>query len=85
MARLKAKDGAVGILPLKMNIMNRESNVGSTHMPGRPLKMRFGRRRNVYIDDQTWQKAVKFGNGNGSEGIRKIFERLKENSLDQNN
>ena len=72
-------------LPLTMNIMNRESNTPAVNTPGRPLKMRFGRRRNVYIDDETWRKAVEFGNGNGSEGIRKIFESLTQETLDQNN
>ena len=66
-------------------MMNRESNSSSSTTPGRPLKMRFGRRRNVYIDDKTWQKAVEFGNGNGSEGIRKIFESIGQEKLDQNN
>jgi len=36
----------------------------------RPREMEGGKRRNVYIDDESWLLAQKFGKGNGSEGIR---------------
>lgn len=29
-----------------------------------------GKRRNIYIDDASWQKAIEIGNGTPSEGIR---------------
>ena len=49
-------------------------NVGShtnVYKPkGRPQEMQGGRRRNVYIDDASWEKAVELGNGNASDGIR---------------
>lgn len=38
--------------------------------PGRPEEMQGGKRRNVYLDDASWAKAVELGNGNASEGIR---------------
>jgi hypothetical protein len=38
--------------------------------PGRPEEMQGGKRRNVYIDDASWAKAVELGNGNASDGIR---------------
>lgn len=38
--------------------------------PGRPEEMQGGKRRNVYLDDASWSKAVEFGNGNASDGIR---------------
>jgi len=33
-----------------------------------------GKRRNVFIDDESWSNAQKLGNGNASEGIRKALE-----------
>ncbi len=38
--------------------------------PGRPEEMQGGKRRNVYLDDASWAKAVEIGNGNASDGIR---------------
>lgn len=38
--------------------------------PGRPEEMLGGKRRNVYLDDASWAKAVEIGNGNASDGIR---------------
>ena len=38
--------------------------------PGRPEEMQGGKRRNVYLDDASWSKAVDLGNGNASDGIR---------------
>lgn len=37
---------------------------------GRPAEMKDGKRRNVYIDDRSWERAAEIGNGNASEGIR---------------
>jgi hypothetical protein len=37
---------------------------------GRPEEMQGGKRRNVYLDDASWDKAVSLGNGNASDGIR---------------
>lgn len=37
---------------------------------GRPQEMQGGKRRNVYIDDASWDKAAKIGKGNASDGIR---------------
>lgn len=37
---------------------------------GRPPKMTDGKRRNIYIDEASWQKAKELGNGKPSEGIR---------------
>lgn len=42
---------------------------------GRPSEMEGGKRRNVYIDDASWARALALGNGNASEGIRKALER----------
>jgi len=38
--------------------------------PGRPEEMQGGKRRNVYLDDASWAKAVELGKGNASDGIR---------------
>lgn len=43
--------------------------------PGRPEQMQDGKRRNVYIDDASWQLAQQIGNGNASEGIRRALSR----------
>jgi hypothetical protein len=32
-----------------------------------------GKRRNIYIDEQSWQRAKLLGNGKPSEGIRKAL------------
>jgi hypothetical protein len=43
--------------------------------PGRPEEMQGGKRRNVYLDDASWDTAVKLGNGNASDGIRMALAR----------
>ena len=43
--------------------------------PGRPEEMQGGKRRNVYLDDASWAKAVEIGNGNASDGIRLALAR----------
>lgn len=43
--------------------------------PGRPEEMQGGKRRNVYLDDVSWAKAVELGNGNASDGIRMALAR----------
>ena len=43
--------------------------------PGRPEEMQGGKRRNVYLDDASWAKAVELGNGNASNGIRMALDR----------
>lgn len=40
---------------------------------GRPVTVE-GKRRNVFIDDLSWQRAQKLGDGNASEGIRRALE-----------
>lgn len=42
--------------------------------PGRPAELKGGGRRNVYMDDASWGKALELGDGNASEGIRKALE-----------
>lgn len=44
---------------------------------GRPEEMKNGKRRNVYIDNQSWEAAKRLGGGNASEGIRIAIERSK--------
>lgn len=39
--------------------------------------MKNGKRRNVYIDNQSWEAAKRLGGGNASEGIRIAIERSK--------
>lgn len=43
--------------------------------PGRPEEMQGGKRRNVYLDEVSWAKAVELGNGNASDGIRMALAR----------
>ena len=43
--------------------------------PGRPEEMQGGKRRNVYLDDASWSRAVELGNGNASDGIRMALAR----------
>jgi hypothetical protein len=46
------------------------------HIPnpsGRPAKLKNGRDRTIYIDDESWEKAKKLGDGKPSEGIRKAI------------
>ena len=45
---------------------------------GRPPKMNDGKRRNIYIDEASWQKAKKLGNGTPSEGIRMALSYIPE-------
>lgn len=37
---------------------------------GRPAEMRGGNRKNVYLDDESWSIAARFGDGNVSKGVR---------------
>jgi hypothetical protein len=46
------------------------------HIPnpsGRPAKLKNGRDRTIYIDDESWEKARKLGDGKPSEGIRRAL------------
>lgn len=45
---------------------------------GRPQKMKDGRARTIYIDDESWGKARALGNGKPSEGIRKALNYTPE-------
>jgi len=44
----------------------------------RPREMEGGKRRNVYIDEESWLLAQKLGKGNGSEGIRRALKVASE-------
>ena len=44
---------------------------------GRPQEMHGGKRRNVYIDDASCEKAITLGKGNASEGIRIALARTE--------
>ena len=48
---------------------------------GRPTEMKDGKRRNVYIDDRSWEVAMKVGEGNASDGIRQALN--SEITLDE--
>lgn len=50
-------------------VTNQPIRCASTDL-GRPKKMTEGRRRNIYIDDESWESAQKLGGGNASDGIR---------------
>lgn len=45
--------------------------------PGRPAVLASAKRRNIYIEDAVWDKAVKIGNGSASNGIKKAIESVK--------
>lgn len=38
--------------------------------PGRPKSLPNAKNRCVYLDDNTWAKAIEVGQGNASQGIR---------------
>jgi hypothetical protein len=38
-----------------------------------------GKRRNIYIDEESWQKAKELGDGKPSEGIRKALKTVDSN------
>lgn len=40
----------------------------------RPVSVPGGKRRSVYIDDESWRAAERLGNGKASEGIRKAIK-----------
>jgi|GEM_PF-3482421 len=42
--------------------------------PGRPVSIKNGRQRTIYIDDANRDVAKKLGGGSGSEGIRRALE-----------
>ena len=45
------------------------------NLVGKPRQMIGGKRRNIYIDEASWQKAKELGNGKSSEGIRKALKK----------
>jgi len=45
---------------------------------GRPAELDGGKRRNVYLDDESWGLAKRLGNGNASDGIRMALKRTVE-------
>lgn len=60
-----------------------KSEYGATIEPaqiGRPPEMEGGRRRNVYLDDASWQRAQELGAGNASDGIRIALQRAEPTS-----
>ena len=44
---------------------------------GRPVEMAGGKRRNIYLDAASREKAERIGNGNVSEGIRIALDSCK--------
>ncbi len=45
---------------------------------GRPAKLKNGRDRTIYIDDESWERARKLGDGKPSEGIRKALASIPQ-------
>lgn len=45
---------------------------------GAPKKMEEGKRRNIFIDNASWEKALELGDGIASEGIRIALQRLSK-------
>lgn len=45
---------------------------------GRPAELEGGRRRNVYLDDQSWAIAEALGGGNISKGLRLALKAAKQ-------
>lgn len=41
--------------------------------PGRPPRMDGGKRRSIYLDDESMELAERLGYGNASEGIRRAL------------
>jgi len=71
-----ATGSGVDLIPDYEEIVMRD-NYGEQKNPvGRPPKMTDGKRRNIYIDDASWQKAKTLGDGKPSEGIRKVLATL---------
>ena len=48
---------------------------------GRPAKFKNGSRRNVYLDEETLQYAIKMGQGNLSEGVRQAIKLAMKSQL----
>ncbi|WP_148716511.1 hypothetical protein [Chitinolyticbacter meiyuanensis] len=64
------RDGALSALDQRKV----KAALGISNNAGAPTKMEDGRRRNVYIDDTSWERAQALGAGNASEGIRIALE-----------
>jgi len=45
-------------------------------LAGRPRDMTKGRKVTIYMDDETYRKAEREGNGNLSLGVRRAFKQL---------
>jgi hypothetical protein len=43
----------------------------------RPVSVPGGKRRNVYLDDESWRIAQELGGGKASEGIRMALQAAK--------
>lgn len=75
-----ALGSGVSLIPSYEEIIMRD-NYGEIKDPvGRPPVIaggKGGKRRGVYLDDETWRKATVLGDGKPSEGIRKAVALAK--------
>lgn len=54
------------------------SKVGKKRKPGRPPKMRDGRRINLYLPQAVIDRLEKIGEGNVSLGVQRAVEKLRD-------
>lgn len=53
---------------------NQDSNKAQKRPAHRPVSVPGGKRRNVYLDDESWEIAQLLGGGKASEGIRAALQ-----------
>ena len=54
----------------------------SENKPKRRYAIPGAKRRGVYLEDDLWQRAKLIGDGNASEGIRRLLENSKKSKAE---
>lgn len=80
-----ALGSGVNLIPSYEEIILRDNYGQEVKNPvGRPPVLadgKGGKRRGVYLDDETWRKATVLGDGKPSEGLRRAISACNDSSL----
>lgn len=80
LARIEATGAYVQVNNGSIRTLDGRKVAAALGLAGRPNEMDGGRRRNIYIDDASWEIAEMIGNGNASEGIRIALEMARRSA-----
>ncbi len=78
LVRIKATGGYIQVNAGSVRNLDGRKVSAALGTAGRPIKMEGGKRVNVYLDTESLAIAVRLGDGNVSEGIRKALKSATE-------